>query len=527
MFDSDRLSDARSDARERRRVIAAFAALSLAAVAITIATTLLAGINWDDGIELYVAHDEPALLHHGAADYSAASSSILSTGAWYGVVPGAIAHLIAWAPGLEPGWDVATTASAYAVRHGVALGFGLLCVASLALTVWRLTRRTVAVVVLPAVLLALPTFGGHAAINIKDVPVACGLTGVACGLALVMRNVQRGGGWVLANVLIGVGTFVAVGTRGGSVALVAALGGLAGIAALAVYGRAAAVQLARSAGAVVLAIVCVVAANPVAQYGPLRWLIDCVRLASAFPGWDGFILVAGRFVRSTALPWWYVPAWLLVQTPLSFVALAAVAIERPRRTQLVWLPFIALGVVMPVLVVLSGATLYNALRHLLFMLPPFALLAAFGADRLARTRPWLAVGLVALLVGECALWVPYQYAYLNPIGMALGGAKAFEGDYWGISGREGARRLHKAGATRIIVGPGPTGLPYGGGTELGDVPEFDGFYVFGEFGVFHLVKFPTTPSGCQRQFVVARVGVRLGEGFICDPPVSIGAATPH
>jgi hypothetical protein len=214
-----------------------------------------------------------------------------------------------------------------------------------------------------------------------------------------------------------------------------------------------------------------------------------------------------------------VPVWLAVQTPLSFAALAAFGLGRPRRSAVVWLPFVTLGVAIPFLIVLSGATLFNALRHLLFMLPPFALLAALGTDRIAARRPWIAVGLVALLVGESALWTPYQYAYLNQFGVALGGAKAFEGDYWGVTGREGARRLRAAGVRRMIVGPGPTGLPYGVGTQYGDVPAFDGYYAFGFQGRIAPTDYPIPLGACHREFVIARMGMRLGEGFVCNVPV--------
>jgi hypothetical protein len=282
MFDNDRHAGTRDQAGLRAAVIASFAALSVAAFAITVVTAWQAGITWDDGIELLALHDELALLQHGAPDYAAASSGIKYLNAWYGIVPAGIAHLIAWSLKLEQAWDVDFTASAYAVRHFVALGFGVLCVAVLTVTAWRLTRQVVVAASLPALLFALPTFGGHAAINIKDTPVACGLTMLACGLALALRSLQVRGGRAGALVLIGCGTCVAVGTRGGSVALVAALVGTTGIAALVLYGRSALRTLLWSAAAVLVGVAGVVVSNPVATYAPLRWLIDCVRIASLY-----------------------------------------------------------------------------------------------------------------------------------------------------------------------------------------------------------------------------------------------------
>ncbi len=520
MFDSGSVVGKRGDAGDRPIVIGALAVLSLAALAIAIITTLEAGATWDDGIELFALRAELALLHNGAPDYATAAASILDLHAFYGIVADAIAHLVAWPLGIDPAWDVGFTASSYTVRHFVTLGFGLLCVIVLAATLWRLTRRPIAVIALPALLLCLPTFGGHAAMNIKDIPDASGLTLVACGFALALHGLRVGRNRIAAFAVIGVGTFIAVGTRGGSIALVAAIAGVTGLGAIIACHRGAFFMLLWSGVAILFGVAGVVATNPVAQYAPLAWLVQCVRLASAWPAFNPPQLIAGEIVYPQSEPWWYVPVWLTVQTPLAFAALALLGIRRPRRDFIIWLPFATLGFVIPVLVIVAHSTLFNALRHLLFIQPVLALVAALGADRLAARRPWLATALVAMVVGECALWVPYQYAYLNQIGIALGGAKAFEGDYWGITGREAARRLRAAGAERAIVGPAPTGYPYGAGTEYGDVPEFDGYYAFSYGGRIALADFPIPPGACRRQFVIARMGMRLGEGFVCTPPVT-------
>jgi hypothetical protein len=520
MFDSGSVAEERGDAGDRPLVIGVLALLSLVALVIAIITTFAAGVTWDDGIELYALRAELAVLHNGAPDYATAAAGILDLHAWYGFVADAVAHLIAWLLGIDPAWDVSFTAASYVVRHFVALGFGLLCVIVLAATLWRLTRRPVAAAALPALLLCLPTFGGHAAMNIKDIPVACGLTLIACGFALALHGLRLGRSGVATFAVIGVGTFIAVGTRGGSIALVAVIAGATGLGAFAMYRRRALTLMVWSGVAILLGVAGVVATNPVAPYAPLAWLVQCVRLASAWPAFNPPQLVAGQIVYPQSEPWWYVPVWLAVQTPLAFAALALCSVHRSGRDGIVWLPFVVLGLFIPILIIVAGSTLFNALRHLLFIQPALALAATLGADRLAARRPWLATALVALVVAECALWVPYQYAYVNQIGIALGGASAFEGDYWGIAGREAARRLHEAGAERAIVGPGPTGYPYGAGTEYGDVPEFDGYYAFSYGGRIALVDFPIPAGACRRQFVITRMGMRLGEGFVCTPPVT-------
>lgn len=273
MFDSGPVALTRGDARDRPAVIGALALLSATAVVIAIITTLEAGVTWDDGIELFALRAELALLHNGAPDYATAAASVLDLHAFYGFVADAVAHLVAWPLGIDPAWDVSFTASSYAVRHFVTLGFGLLCVIVLAATIWRLTRRAVAAAALPALLLCLPTFGGHAAMNIKDIPVASGLTLVACGFALALRALQVGRNGAAAFALIGLGTFIAVGTRGGSIALVATIAGVTGLGALLAYRWRTLSMLVWSCVAVLLGVAGVVATNPVAQYAPFAWLI--------------------------------------------------------------------------------------------------------------------------------------------------------------------------------------------------------------------------------------------------------------
>jgi hypothetical protein len=265
----------------------------------------------------------------------------------------------------------------------------------------------------------------------------------------------------------------------------------------------------------------------------VQWLRDASDVARAYP-WDGTILTAGVEVRSLDLPWWYVPAWLGAQLPLlTFAALLAGlaalggAVARRRRelggTRLVAIVPLALqGVVLPIGVVVSGAVLYDGIRHLLFMIPALVALAAvglalldgrFGPGSRARVAvPLAAVAVVAASFAASARWAPYAYAFINPIAGRNTDGQSWELDYWGVSAREGIARLRREGLTSIQVQPAPqVGYPYGAEPWTGSFGENAGVYVFYRWGT------RASDFGCTVVFTIERDGHALGEGARCPP----------
>jgi hypothetical protein len=177
------------------------------------------------------------------------------------------------------------------------------------------------------------------------------------------------------------------------------------------------------------------------------------------------MLFDGRVVYAGDLPRTYVPLWLAVSLPEFYLVafLAGVAafgrtwrrreLGRPaltRRLQVAWVASIA-G--LPLLVAVAARPhLYDGLRHLLFTLPPLAVLAGvsvaafFGS---APARPYrVAVGAVLLALGawtvaDMARLHPYEAVYFNRLvaGGVAAGSERFETDYWGSSYKEGLEWL--------------------------------------------------------------------------------------
>jgi hypothetical protein len=181
---------------------------------------------------------------------------------------------------------------------------------------------------------------------------------------------------------------------------------------------------------------------PWAQEQPLVRPFQAFFMASSF-SWGNPSLFAGRDVPAAELPWHYLPTWLAITLPPVVLAGAAVSLARfwnvrASRVQLaaLW----ALVLVPATYAIVRHLTLYDGIRHMLFIVPPIAIIAGAGWDHLlacAHGRAQLAV-LALLAVGLAEpLWFqvrnhPNQTVYFSPIiGGPRGAFGRFEMDYWG------------------------------------------------------------------------------------------------
>lgn len=310
-------------------------------------------------------------------------------------------------------------------------------------------------------LLLTPLWMGHAFANPKDVPFAT--AGAWCLLyqLRILRSLPRPARRDLVGLGLALGC--ALGIRVGGVILLAplAFGGLAWLAQAArteEFGR----TLAHGVGAalrvvpaLLLAWAVMVAAWPWAQLDPLRNPMRALTEFSSFP-LDFTFRFAGLELRTTDLPWWYVPAGFGVKLPLLVVAalggamgLALAGSARGSvRADRVGLA--AAVLVPPAVVMLTDAVLYDGIRHLLFLLPALAVAAALALDRglsllparHAWAGPLLLAGWAAAMLVDMARLHPYEAVWHNALAGGVRGAEGrFELDYWGTALSEAARTL--------------------------------------------------------------------------------------
>lgn len=186
-----------------------------------------------------------------------------------------------------------------------------------------------------------------------------------------------------------------------------------------------------------------------------------------FP-WNGPVLFQGQFIQAQNLPFYYILLWLGIATPeviLALVFASLFLLPNPKRLKQIFhsnpkaLPYtlLILGIFFPIVfVVLKNATLYDGMRHVLFVLPPMACLAALSLEswllRLQNVNTLLpkilqttTAVLLALVVISMVRLHPYQYIYFNQVIGGLPGAfMKYETDYWGTSYREAVNQLNQA-----------------------------------------------------------------------------------
>lgn len=309
-----------------------------------------------------------------------------------------------------------------------------------------------------AALLLLPRFYGNSFVNSKDVPFAAALTWAMVGVAGYLLRGRRWRDAAWTGVAIG----VALALRPGGLPLF----GLLLAAALALdLTRAAPAPRLRSAGQVallaVLAWAVMVASWPWAHGGPLLRPLLASAVAARFPAALP-VLFEGVHYAPGDLPWRYLTEYLVITTPPAHLALlvlgAAAALGPPLRRpdasrEPVFLARLALvWFVAPLLAALvQRPVIYDGIRHFLFLLPALAVLAAFGAERLAGAlagrlpRAAALVGVAFLLpLPALARLHPYQYTYFNAfVGGVAGAAGRYDTDYWLSSYKEAIEWINR------------------------------------------------------------------------------------
>ncbi len=287
-----------------------------------------------------------------------------------------------------------------------------------------------------------PLYFGMSSVNIKDIPVAVGLTLITSGFMLNHSARSTQVRWGVAIVLTAASSSIAMATRPGVWPLVLVFAGMN----LGLFGlldmrhrtlRKSLPGISSLFISVVTTLLFLWWTNPLGRLSLFQCFSGSFTVMRDYP-WQGTIRVAGVDVVSTDLPWWYVPAWLFAQLPIlttviivgAFAATLASffrarwALSRSRV--LIMTPVFLQATVLPVAVVVTGATLYDAVRHLLFMIPALVGIGSIAVATLEKSgfrwkiKPKAAASVVAIFViGFSAWatdrWIPYSYAFINPI----------------------------------------------------------------------------------------------------------------
>ncbi|HAH31085.1 MAG TPA: hypothetical protein DCL44_02090 [Elusimicrobia bacterium] len=210
---------------------------------------------------------------------------------------------------------------------------------------------------------------------------------------------------------------------------------------------------------------------------PLRNFIDAFRYMNRFPiTYD--VLYLGKFIKSTEVPWHYIPVWILITTPVTYSFLFLAGFIRTIRgiigsgfglfsNDVERQDFLCLLLFFTPLAAVTylNSALYDGWRHMYFIYVPFLLIAMTGLAWVLRLieEAWpghklyaafclAAVILLSLSVTSYKMirFHPFQNTYFNALAGNNAGEK-YELDYWGLSFRQGLEYIVKNDKRPVIV----------------------------------------------------------------------------
>ena len=159
------------------------------------------------------------------------------------------------------------------------------------------------------------------------------------------------------------------------------------------------------------------------------------------------ILFFGNYIPENDLPFYYVPLWIFISTPLVPQIFTGIGLFKSfgRKIDLTdqfMRLLLCLGIAA---VMLIRPVLYNGWRHLYFFYIPVFWFAGCGLEWLLnRYRPWFKLSAVLVLfislgftASRIAYLHPYEYVYLNPFFSSREGE--FDRDYWRLSTTDGLK----------------------------------------------------------------------------------------
>ena len=346
------------------------------------------------------------------------------------------------------------------LNHLNAAIFGFLGIALASLIGEQLGGRRLAL--LSAIFLTLlPTWLGHSWMNSKDIPFATSYLIYTYGSVLLFARHSRrpcsslrGPSFLLR--VLGVGLLL--GSRIGSLPFV--------VITECVY-----LVLLRSAYlkaslSVVFGLILGYLLTPQAWNDPIGYPIEAIRFigdrqGSASP-FDTLSYISFHLFES--LP-------LLIVVGLGAFLLSLFYRSPLHKGVVVWTPVLLQLLIAPILLVVGSKSLYNELRHILFIYPSLCLVSSSGwlwcFERLrSRNSPRRLVALfglaLILVLGiEDVSLAPYQYIYRSDLARLVNPGLYVHRDYWGFSARETTSRCLKDSQCSSLLSQVPYDLRSG------------------------------------------------------------------
>ncbi len=167
------------------------------------------------------------------------------------------------------------------------------------------------------------------------------------------------------------------------------------------------------------------------------------------------VMIYGELYTQTDRPIYYVPLMFGIVIPVITLLLFFAGLYylyKREETELSWL--LLLWLIIPSIIFsLPGISIYNIIRHILFLIPAIIIIASIGGLELIERQKnkiikYVIIGIIGIgvLIPLCniAIYHPYQTTYFNEIMGGIDGAEGkFEIEYWGNSYKEGTSWLNQ------------------------------------------------------------------------------------
>lgn len=335
------------------------------------------------------------------------------------------------------------------------------------------TWRTAVIVML--ILLLTPAFWGHATNNQKDMPF---MAFYIASLFYIVRFIQELPKVRLKTLIMtGITMGILFSIRAGGLIVFAYLG----LFAVVKFGLTLIDKKKDSKGhfmkylmngmiAVAIAYFIGVIFWPAALQDPFNHPLEALKNFEKFSLVHVYEIFEGQRYYMKDYPWYYGPKMMAITLPLfilSGVALFLAGLKWLRKKyDSSLLIILAFTIVFPIAyIIYKESALYNSWRHILFVLPSTAILAAIGWDYILQLKQKVVrIGtavVLAGLMGMTGIWMvknhPYEYMYYNEI---VGGVKGafgkYELDYWCQTPKEAIQWIHENvdlkddGLTKVI-----------------------------------------------------------------------------
>jgi hypothetical protein len=200
------------------------------------------------------------------------------------------------------------------------------------------------------------------------------------------------------------------------------------------------------------------------------WHIPVDRFTEAFLNmsrfrWEGLIHFRGFYYPSQGLPWFYLPYWIAITTPVVYLCLmmlggTALVIRVIKSALRLWprdqdfldLIFVTLAIVPILAIVTLKSVVYDGWRQIYFVYPWLIVIAGVGIEAIlsmfSGKTNFIKITYIAIILYmvNISLWMykvhPYQMVYFNEF-ISKARAAQFELDYWGQSTKEAINYVYQ------------------------------------------------------------------------------------